>query len=1116
MKQKLQRLAMLMAMLLAFIQANAHDFEVDGIYYNKTSDTTVAVTYQGSSSHSEAYSGMVVIPEKIAYSGKNYSVTSIGNKAFFICGDLTRVTIPNSVTSIGSYAFSECRRLVSIDIGNSVKTIGDHAFYYCRSITSVTIPNTVISIDSYAFYNCDKLTSIDIGNSVTSIGEYAFYNCSDLTSIDNENSITSIGDYAFFGCSSLTSIDIGNAVTSIGNSTFSVCSGLTSIDIPDSVTSIGNDAFHSCSGLTSVIIGNSVTLIGDGAFGNCKSLTEFSVGNGNKNYTTIDGVLYSTGYTKLISYPSGKQGEFKIPNSVTSIGGSAFSGCDGLTSVIIPNSVTSVGEYAFYNCNGLRKSAYPSSVSDPFSNGVRIAYPSKGSFIDESGFIWGENKKGLYFVPLNFEGDCSLPTSVTSIGGSAFSGCSGLTSVTLPTSVTSIGGSAFSGCSGLTSVTLPTSVTSIGGSAFSVCSGLTSVTIPNSVTTIGDYAFIGCNNLHTLILGSGLTYLGKWSWNFSDHKPEKVIWLANTPPENYEDWAGKVNYVANRNYDLYTRYVYDHLSSLFEVDGVIYVPVNPSERTCDVIDAKYSESVKDLNLNSTVSYRGVEMTVNHIRPYAFYGNMFIENISIQTNGEIGYNAFERCSNIAAVEIPSTVTSVGSSAFLNCNKLASAIILNSGYIADYAFSECRSLEEICVRNVGRVGKYAFENCKAANSLTIAPTVTSISDYAFSGCSKIADVTIEDADEALSLGSNGSNPLFADCPLDEVYIGRKLSYQTSSNYGYSPFYRNTSLRSVEISDVETRIYDNEFYGCTNLQEVRIGDGVKSFGKYAFSGCSKIESFEFGRAVESIGEEAFSDCTAMVSMVSHNPVPPTCGNEALDDINKWECTLHVPADALYAYKAASHWKNFFFINDDVTDSAYFEYEGLCYRVLDGSHRMCEVVAQEEAPESVRMRVAGVQATNVMIPETVSRIGLRYTVKGIADNAFSSYSALEEVTIPATVEYVGNAAFAGCSQLISVEVKAEVPPTAYSNSFDSVVYANATLTVPGESEALYKVADCWKEFARVETGVDSVLDDSVTETGRYSLDGRPVDANYRGIVVVRYSDGTTRKLNVTHATGL
>ncbi len=1057
-------------MLLAFIQANAHDFEVDGIYYNKTSDTTVAVTYQGSSSHSEAYSGMVVIPEKIAYSGKNYSVTSIGNKAFFICGDLTRVTIPNSVTSIGSYAFSECRRLVSIDIGNSVKTIGDHAFYYCRSITSVTIPNTVISIDSYAFYNCDKLTSIDIGNSVTSIGEYAFYNCSDLTSIDNENSITSIGDYAFFGCSSLTSIDIGNAVTSIGNSTFSVCSGLTSIDIPDSVTSIGNDAFHSCSGLTSVIIGNSVTLIGDGAFGNCKSLTEFSVGNGNKNYTTIDGVLYSTGYTKLISYPSGKQGEFKIPNSVTSIGGSAFSGCDGLTSVIIPNSVTSVGEYAFYNCNGLRKSAYPSSVSDPFSNGVRIAYPSKGSFIDESGFIWGENKKGLYFVPLNFEGDCSLPTSVTSIGGSAFSGCS----------------------------------------------GLTSVTIPNSVTTIGDYAFIGCNNLHTLILGSGLTYLGKWSWNFSDHKPEKVIWLANTPPENYEDWAGKVNYVANRNYDLYTRYVYDHLSSLFEVDGVIYVPVNPSERTCDVIDAKYSESVKDLNLNSTVSYRGVEMTVNHIRPYAFYGNMFIENISIQTNGEIGYNAFERCSNIAAVEIPSTVTSVGSSAFLNCNKLASAIILNSGYIADYAFSECRSLEEICVRNVGRVGKYAFENCKAANSLTIAPTVTSISDYAFSGCSKIADVTIEDADEALSLGSNGSNPLFADCPLDEVYIGRKLSYQTSSNYGYSPFYRNTSLRSVEISDVETRIYDNEFYGCTNLQEVRIGDGVKSFGKYAFSGCSKIESFEFGRAVESIGEEAFSDCTAMVSMVSHNPVPPTCGNEALDDINKWECTLHVPADALYAYKAASHWKNFFFINDDVTDSAYFEYEGLCYRVLDGSHRMCEVVAQEEAPESVRMRVAGVQATNVMIPETVSRIGLRYTVKGIADNAFSSYSALEEVTIPATVEYVGNAAFAGCSQLISVEVKAEVPPTAYSNSFDSVVYANATLTVPGESEALYKVADCWKEFARVETGVDSVLDDSVTETGRYSLDGRPVDANYRGIVVVRYSDGTTRKLNVTHATGL
>lgn len=178
--------------------------------------------------------------------------------------------------------------------------------------------------------------------------------------------------------------------------------------------------------------------------------------------------------------------------------------------------------------------------------------------------------------------------------------------------------------------------------------------------------------------------------------------------------------------------------------------------------------------------------------------------------------------------------------------------------------------------------------------------------------MGDVTIEDRDTYLKLGSNGASPMFSDCPLDEVYIGGKIVYNTGYSYGYSPFYRNTSLRKVTITDKETAIYDNEFYGCTGLKEVVIGDGVTSFGKYAFSGCSAIESFEFGAHVETIGEEAFSDCTAMTKMISHNPIPPVCGTEALDDINKWECTLYVPDMAIDTYKAADQWKNFFFVEN------------------------------------------------------------------------------------------------------------------------------------------------------------------------------------------------------------
>jgi len=193
--------------------------------------------------------------------------------------------------------------------------------------------------------------------------------------------------------------NVSHRVKGIGNLAFDSCPDLTSITIPNSVTSIGNSAFLDCTGLKKVFISDIAAWCG------------ISFGNYSANPLYIAGHLYSDENTEIQ--------ELVIPNSVTSIGNSAFYGCSGLTSITIPNSVTSIGE-------------------------------------------------------------------------GAFSGCSGLTSITIPNSVTSIGEGAFSGCSGLTSITIPNSVTSIGYRAFMSCSGLTSITIPNSVTSIGEGAFYGC------------------------------------------------------------------------------------------------------------------------------------------------------------------------------------------------------------------------------------------------------------------------------------------------------------------------------------------------------------------------------------------------------------------------------------------------------------------------------------------------------------------------------------------------------------------------------------------------------------------------------------------------
>ena len=781
---------MLAAVLSISANTLAYDFEVDGIYYNILSaqDKTVEVTYKEYSN--ATYSGDVVIPEQVQYNEKLYSVTTIGEWAFFGCSSLASVTIPESVTSIDDGAFLGCSSLTSVNISDlsawcriDFKTLDSNPLCYGHNlylngalVTDLVIPEDVSEIKPYAFSGGSCITSVTIPEGVTSIGNSAFRSCSSLASVTIPESVTSIGDSAFSGCSSLASVTIPEGVTYIGNASFSGCSSLASVTIPEGVTSIGSSAFRSCSSLASVTIPESVTFIGGYAFEGCSSLASVTI---PESVTSIGCSAFS-GCSSLASVT--------IPESVTFISDYAFAYCSSLASVTIPEGVPSIGDSAFYDCSSLASVTIPESVTSIGSDAFKYCSLRELRISNLSSYL-----------KINFENEYSHP-NYNSYNVDIILDGEKLTDLVIPEGISDIGDFWFRGWN------------------------LNSVTIPEGVKTIGDYAFYCYGIKEMLVLPSSIESIGSYALRstFPICRIE-----AQTPPSIVSDsFLGlSVLIVPNGCSGAYKTACGDTGLKIVE-DKTVEVTVPQESNVFDELIALRATPslITDLTVHGSLKADELSWINSNMTSLL---NLDISDTDCTT---IPDGAFQSNGTLMGIKLPQSLQSIGNDAFNGCRALCGSITLPETVetVGDYAFQNCRLLEEILFSgSLARIGDYAFNGCSGLQSAYIPDSVEKIGSYAFSGCNSLVELSLPDGLTSINDGC------FENCGIIQLKFPSSLV-----SIGNSAF-NSSDLEIVDLSGcLELKeIKDRAFSYCSSLKTVNLPASLERIGTEAFSDCKAL---------------------------------------------------------------------------------------------------------------------------------------------------------------------------------------------------------------------------------------------------------------------------------------
>lgn len=849
------------------------------------------------------------------------------------------------VIGITENAFSGNKHIkkVLFDAANDIQYIGDGAFSGCENLTDIELPSTISEIKPYTFAWCG-LKYIEIHNFITKIGERAFTNCKKLSKIEMSENVEEIGNYAFAWCTSLTAFTI-----------------------PEKTQKLGYEILQANTNLDTLFF-NAI---------NCE----------------ISGAYYDDRIERTIG---------------------AFEGNKGLSEVIFGYRVERIPEYLLYNCHNVDSLYFPKSIKDidrfalhntewyrgtkkdlVYVNNILYSYKGSATEIGDTLFKENTNRVSSYCFYNNDKlKTIKLPSSITSIGESAFEGCKELKSIILPYELEElkdrafkdcknlkniqfnlflehIGKYCFAGCHELRKIILPTSIKKMGEGTFYNCSGLQQINIPDSLTTIVAGCFSKCPSLERVVLHKNIT------------KVEEYAFAGCTRLDSIEiPWK------------------------------------------CEVIGSRAFSHCEELN------YININAKSIRIDPLAFYKCENLYYIDLIGAHRIGRKAFADCTNLQNITLGKDLSYISDYAFENCKSLYSIKIpQNVTYIGKYAFSRCQELGILEIDNAKtNIGAHAFDGCISMYEANLGYNITEIGIYAFNRCKSLEKIEIKHPLEEIS------TKCFAQCnSLTTIELPQGLK-----KIGAKAFYGCNNLTEIILPNTINDIEEQAFSYCSNIENINLPNEITHIGQKAFWQCENLQAIQIPETLEILGEDAFGNCNNLTQIIFNaekcKTNKPAFGhttktknlkignnvqiidNRIFEGINidKIEIPQNVSEIRAKAFANST-------LNDVKLLSSNIEIDNTAF---DNTNWL-----KKQNKEIIYIDQVAFKFTGENLP---TELTIKDGTTAIAANFMKGNINLKKINLPSSLEVIGSAAFENCTNLSSITL----PP--YITNINKYAFAN------------------------------------------------------------------------------